>query len=100
MKAVSILIAVALLVATPILLWAAENGATLYDEKCSMCHGPKGEGNPEAKMPAVKGSSMTVEKLITYLTKGDKEKTIHAEPIGDLNEEQAKAVAEFVKALK
>ena len=92
--------AVALLAATPILLWAAENGATLYDDKCSMCHGPKGEGNPEAKMPAVKGTSMTVEKLITYLTKGDKEKTIHADPVGDLNEEQAKAVAEFVKTLK
>jgi mono/diheme cytochrome c family protein len=100
MKGVCILIAVALLAATPILLWAAENGATLYDDKCSMCHGPKGEGNPEAKMPAVKGTSMTVEKLITYLTKGDKEKTIHADPVGDLNEEQAKAVVEFVKTLK
>lgn len=92
--------AVALLAATPILLWAAENGSTLYSEKCSMCHGEKGEGNPEAKMPAVKGTSMTVEKLITYLTKGDKEKTIHAEPIGDLNEAQAKAVSEFVATLK
>ena len=51
-------------------------------------------------MPAVKGTSMTVEKLITYLTKGDKEKTIHAEPIGDLNEAQAKAVSEFVATLK
>jgi mono/diheme cytochrome c family protein len=100
MKAVCILMAVALLAATPILLWAAENGSALYDDKCSMCHGPKGEGNPEAKMPAVKGTTMTVEKLIAYLTKGDKEKTIHADPVGDLNEEQAKAVAEFVKTLK
>jgi cytochrome c553 len=100
MKGICVLIAVALLVATPILLWAAEDGAKLYDDKCSMCHGAKGEGNPEAKLPAVKGTSMTVEKLITYLTKGDKEKTIHAEPIADLNEEQAKAVAEFAKTLK
>jgi cytochrome c553 len=100
MKGVCILIAIALLAATPILLWAAENGATLYDEKCSMCHGPKGEGNPEAKLPAVNGTSMTVEKMITYLTKGEQEKTIHAEPIADLNEDQAKAVAEFVITLK
>ena len=100
MKSICILIAVALLAATPILLWAAEDGAKLYDDKCSMCHGPKGEGNPEAKLPAVKGTSMTVEKLITYLTKGDKTKTIHSEPVGDLNEAQAKAIAEFVKTLK
>jgi mono/diheme cytochrome c family protein len=100
MKGVCILIAVALLAATPILLWAEENGATLYDDKCSMCHGPKGEGNAEAKLPAVAGTTMTLEQMITYLTKGDKAKTIHADPVGDLNEAQAKAVAEFVKTLK
>ena len=100
MKCVCTLIAVALLAATPILLWAADNGAAIYDDKCSMCHGPKGEGNPEAKMPAVAGTTMTVEKMITYLTKGDKEKTIHADPVGDLSEAQAKTVAEFVKTLK
>jgi cytochrome c553 len=100
MKGVCILIAVALLAATPILLWAAEDGAKLYDDKCSMCHGPKGEGDTETKMPAVKGTSMTAEKLLAYLTKGDKEKTIHAEPVADLNEAQAKAVAEFVITLK
>jgi cytochrome c553 len=100
MKGVCVLIAVALIAATPLLLLAAENGAALYDEKCSMCHGPKGEGNSEAKLPAVKGTSMTAEKMIVYLTKGDKEKTIHAEPVGDLNAEQAKAVAEFVKGMK
>ena len=100
MKCVTILMAVALLTATPILLWAADNGSALYDEKCSMCHGPKGEGVPDAKLPAVAGTSMTVETMIAYLTKGDKEKTIHADPVGDLNEAQAKAVAEHVKSLK
>ena len=100
MKGVCILIAVALLVAAPILLWAAEDGAALYESKCSMCHGAKGEGNKDAQMPAVKGTSLTVEKLVTYLTKGDKEKTIHADPIGDLNEEQAKAIAEYIHKMK
>jgi len=100
MKGVCILMAVALLVAAPILLWAAEDGAALYESKCSMCHGAKGEGNKDAQMPAVKGTSLTVEQLVTYLTKGDKEKTIHADPIGDLNEEQAKAIAEHIQKMK
>lgn len=99
MKGVCILMAVALLAATPILLWAADNGAALFEEKCSMCHGSKGEVKSDA-MPAVKDTSMTVEQLITYLTKGNKEKTMHSGPVGDLNEAQAKAVAEFVKSLK
>ena len=100
MKGVCILIAVALLVAAPILLWAAEDGAALYESKCSMCHGAKGEGNKDAQMPAVKGTSLTVEQMVTYLTKGDKEKTIHADPIADLNEEQAKAIAEHIQKMK
>ena len=100
MKGVCILIAVALLVAAPILLWAAEDGAALYEAKCGMCHGAKGEGNKDAQMPAVKGTSLTVEQMVTYLTKGDKEKTIHADPIADLNEEQAKAIAEHIQKMK
>ena len=100
MKGICTLVAVALLAAAPVLLWSAEDAAALYDSKCSMCHGAKGEGNADAKLPAVKGTKMTVEEMITYLTKGDKTKTIHADPIGELNEEQAKAVAEFVKNLK
>ncbi len=100
MKGICVLLAIALLAATPILLWAAEDGAALYESKCSMCHGAKGEGNKDANMPAVKGTSMTVEQLVTYLTKGDKTKTIHADPISDLNEAQAKAIAEHIKNMK
>jgi cytochrome c553 len=100
MKCVSILVVVALLAAAPVLLWSAEDGKALFESKCAMCHGEKGEGNPPAGLPAVKGTSMTVEKLITYLTKGDKAKTVHADPISDLTEEQAKAIAEHVKSLK
>jgi cytochrome c553 len=100
MKGICILTVVALIAATPVLLWSAEDGAALYESKCSMCHGAKGEGNAEAKMPAVKGTSMTAEKLVTYLMKGDPEKTIHADPIIDLKADQAKAIADFVKAMK
>ena len=83
-----------LLVAVPVMLWAAADGAALYAEKCAMCHGEKGENN------GVKGTAMTVEALTTYLLKGDPEKSFHANPVGEFNEEQAKAVAEFIKTLK
>jgi cytochrome c553 len=100
MKSICVLTAIALLAATPLMLWSAENGAELFSSKCAMCHGDKGEGNPAANLPAVKGTKMTVEQIVTYLTKGDKAKTIHADPISDLNEEQAKAIAEHIKKLK
>ena len=98
MKGICILVVVALLVGVPAVLWAAEDGAALFEAKCSMCHGSKGEGN--GPMPAVKGTAMTAEKLVVYLTKGDSTKTVHSSPVGELNAEQAKAVAAFSKALK
>jgi len=99
MKACCILVIVAMLAAAPIFLWSAENGAALYDSKCSMCHGDKGEGNPPS-IPKLAGTAMTVDQLITYLTKGDSTKTVHKEPISDLNADQAKAIAEFIKKMK
>lgn len=100
MKLVSTLTVVALLMAVPFLLWAAENGATLYESNCAMCHGEKGEGNADMQMPAVAGTAMTAEQMVTYLLKGDKNKTVHAEPIAGLNDEQGKVVSEFVITLK
>jgi len=99
MKGLCVLAMVAVLAAVPILLRAAEDGAALYDSKCSMCHGDKGEGNPP-DIPKLAGTSMTVEKLVEYLTKGDPAKNVHKEPINDLNADQAKAMAEFVKKMK
>ncbi len=100
MKGVCIIAAFALIAAAPTWSLSAEDGAALYDSKCSACHGSKGEANKDANIPAIKGTSMTVEKLVEYLLKGDKSKIIHADPIGDLNQEQAKAIAEHVKKLK
>ncbi len=99
MKVLCILMTIVLLAAAPIFLWSAEDGAALYDSKCSMCHGDKGEGNPPS-IPKVAGSSMTVEQMVTYLTKGDSTKTVHKEPISDLNADQATAIAEYLKNLK
>ena len=100
MKKICILAAVVLLAAVPITLWAQADGAALFGEKCSMCHGPKGEGNKDMGMPAVRGTGMTAEKLTEFLLKGDSSKTIHSSPVGQLNEGQAKAVADFIKSLK
>lgn len=100
MKFVCTLTAVALLMAAPIFLWSAEDASATYEANCAMCHGAKGEGNPDMEMPAVAGTSMTVEQLVAYLLKGEKDKTVHADPIAGLNEEQAKAVTGFVKGLK
>ncbi len=99
MKAFCILMTIALLAAAPIFLWSTENGAALYDSKCSMCHGDKGEGNPPS-IPKLAGTFMTVEQLVTYLTKGDSTKTVHKDPISDLNADQAKAIAEFINKMK
>jgi mono/diheme cytochrome c family protein len=100
MKVVCTLIAVVLLLGAPIVLWSAEDGASLYEANCAMCHGDKGQGNPDMEMPKVTGTSLTAEQLVTYLTKGDKAKTVHAEPVAGVNEEQAKTVAAFVIGLK
>ncbi len=99
MKAFCCLLIIALLAATPICLWSEENGAALYDSKCSMCHGEKGEGNPPS-IPKLAGTSMTLDQLSTYLIKGDSTKTIHKEPISDLNADQAKVIGEFIKKMK
>ena len=100
MKKICILAVAALLAAAPIMLMAQADGGALFGQKCSMCHGEKGEGNKDAGMPAAKGTSMTSEKLAEFLFKGDKDKMVHANPMGSLSEEQAKAVADFVKSLK
>jgi cytochrome c553 len=100
MKNLCIVIALTALVAAPLSLFAAEDGAAIYKTKCSVCHGEKGEGKPAIKMPAVTGTTMTVEQIVEYLTKGETGKTIHAKPINGVNEEQAKASAEHVKSLQ
>lgn len=100
MKVVCTLAALAVLAVIPAATFSAEDGAALYASKCSMCHGDKGENESGTTMPAINKTSMTVEKMVEYLTKGDKSKIAHADPIADLTEAQAKAIAEHVKKLK
>jgi mono/diheme cytochrome c family protein len=68
----------------------AEDGAVLYKAKCAMCHGAAGEG----KMgPAIKGKTDVVD----VLTKGGLTKAPHTKPVAGVTEDQAKAIATFLK---
>jgi mono/diheme cytochrome c family protein len=53
------------------------------------------------KSPALKGTTLTVDQLVQHITKGEAaSKAPHNKGISGLNDEQAKAIAEFVKTLK
>jgi cytochrome c553 len=80
---------------------AAEDGAALYKKKCSGCHGAGGEGKPTVKAPPLKGTKLEASQIVEQTTKGEaNSKPPHNKAIAGLNEEQAKAIAEFVKTLK
>lgn len=102
MKSIWLTALAALLIIAPLSLWSAQapDGAPLFKTKCSACHGANGEGKPAVKIPAVKGTAMSAEQIVDYLTKGDSKTKMHASPISGLNVDQAKAVADFVKSLK
>ena len=83
------------------LSWAADDGATLYKSKCSGCHGANGEGKPAVKAPALKGTKLDANQIVQHVTKGDPQsKAPHNKAMTGLNEEQAKAIADFIATLK
>ena len=90
-----------LLLAMPAASWSANEGAALYKKKCAGCHGATGEGKPSIKAPALKGTAFDVDKIAQHITKGEPtSKAPHNKAIAGVTEEQAKALAEFVKSLK
>jgi cytochrome c553 len=99
MKIICVIAALAVLITIPLSVLSAENGAELYKSKCAGCHGDKGEGNAAAKFPALKGIKKTADQIAAFLLKGESGKTMHANPIVT-KEEEAKAIAAFVKTLK
>ena len=79
----------------------AQDGAELYKKRCAGCHGAGGEGKPTVKAPALKGTKLEASKIVEHTTKGEaNSKPPHNKAITGLNEEQAKAIAEFVKTLQ
>ncbi|MFL6448499.1 MAG: c-type cytochrome [Bryobacteraceae bacterium] len=80
--------------------WAADDGAALYKKKCGSCHGANGEGKPAMKAPALKGTTMDAAQLVQLVTKGGStSKAPHKKGISGLTEDQAKAIADYVKTL-
>jgi mono/diheme cytochrome c family protein len=91
----------AMLLIASITSWAAEDGAALYKKKCAGCHGASGEGKPAMKAPALKGTSKDASQLVDHITKGEPgSKAPHSKGIAGLTNDQAQAIADFVKTLK
>ncbi len=74
---------------------SAQDGATLYKTKCSMCHGDQGQGKPPMA-PKIAGSA----KVSDVLTKGGEAKAPHVKPMTTVTADQAAALAAYVKGLK
>lgn len=102
MKSVCMIVIAALLVAIPLSLWSqdAPDGVQIFKTRCAACHGDKGEGLLGGKIPTVKGTALSLDKIVALLAKGEGGKTVHATPIVNLDDAQVKAVAEHVKRLK
>ena len=90
----------ALLLFTSTATWAADDGAALYKKKCAGCHGASGEGKPAMKAPALKGTTMDADQLVQHVTKGEStSKAPHNKGMSGLKDDQAKAIAEYIKTL-
>ncbi len=98
MKKSIIVMTVIALLSMSCVAFAAEDGAALYKSKCASCHGPDGAGKVG---PAVKGTTLTEAQIADVLTKGAAgKKAPHAKGMTGMTEDQAKAVATYVKGLK
>jgi cytochrome c6 len=101
MKREFVIALAAMLLSVSTVSWAAEDGAALYKKKCAGCHGASGEGKPAIKAPAIKGTTLDQSQLTQHITKGEAaSKAPHNKGISGLTEEQATAIAEYIKTLK
>jgi mono/diheme cytochrome c family protein len=102
MRLACVIMTAILLVAVPLTVWSqsAPNADDIYKTRCAACHGAKGEGLLGGKIPALKGTPMTAAKIVALLSKGEGGKTVHATPIVNINNEEFKALADYVKGLK
>jgi len=77
---------------------AFADGAATFKAKCAACHGPDGEGKVG---PKLKGTTVSAADIVAMLTKGnDAKKVPHKKPLSGLSDDDAKAVADYVKTLK
>ena len=91
----TLLVAAVLAIAPAISI--AQDAPTLYKAKCQMCHGDAGQG----KMgPKLVGTTKSAADIVALLTKGGAPKAPHVNAISGLTPDQAKGLAEFIKAMK
>jgi mono/diheme cytochrome c family protein len=77
------------------------DGAAMYKTKCAVCHGADGQGKPAIKAPSLKETKLDVNQIVAHLMKGEPaSKPPHNHGIPGLKEDDAKAIAEYVKTLK
>ena len=92
--------AAAVLLSASLASWA-QDGAALYKTKCAGCHGVNGEGKPGMKAPAVKGTKLEASQIVDHIMKGEpNSKAPHKKGMSGVSEEQAKAIADYIKTLK
>jgi mono/diheme cytochrome c family protein len=92
-------IAVGLFILMPNLSWAVDDGATVYQTKCAVCHGADATGKPAAKIPSL--VSDEVKKTSDDdLTKAVTEKPKHPATIKSLAPDQVKMVVQYVRSLQ
>src|SRR6478735_366069 len=92
---------VSALLMTSLAAVAADDGAALYKKKCAACHGAAGEGKPAMKAPQLKGISLDPAQIVQHLMKGETtSKPPHNKGMSGLTEDQAAAVADYVKSRK
>ena len=99
MKRICIVSVSALFLLAGSALTAADPGAGLYKSKCAGCHGAGGEGKPAMKAPALKGTSQDAGQIADRLLKGGGTKAPHTKGMAGIKEDQAKAIAAYVKTL-
>jgi mono/diheme cytochrome c family protein len=64
------------------------------------CHGANCEGKSAMKAPAIKGTKLDADQLVSHLMTGKPtSKAPHKKGISGLNESQAKTIAGYVKSL-
>jgi cytochrome c553 len=102
MKNICVIMIAVLLVAIPLFLCAQDkpDGAQLFKARCGTCHEKNGEGLPSAKIPPINKTTMTVNKLTTFITEGRSGKMVHYTPIVNISVDEANAIAAHVKSLR
>ena len=96
-----VMIALALFLILPSLSWAADDGATIYQAKCAVCHGADLAGKPAAKMPSLisddakKASDADLTDMIA--NGGKSKKAMHAFANKGMTPDQVKMVVSYIR---